>query len=202
MSYIEQSITGNEKVLVIGRFHWIYMAGALFWLIFGLIGCLIVLGFGMWWKVHSGMNILYPNLPAHMFWQGWSAVVEAQGGYVTAIRDINTYVRLGAFGFLVLGMLLFAHMMVIRATTEIAVTTQRLVIKEGVIARHVDEMNIDRIESVHVTQSVLGRMLNFGTVMVRGMGVGEIVLPPLAEPVNFRNAIERARETQVERRHG
>jgi hypothetical protein len=63
-------------------------------------------------------------------------------------------------------------------------------------------MNIDRIDSLHDTQSGLGRMLHFGTVMVRGMGVGEIVLPPLAEPVNFRNAIERARETQVERRHG
>jgi len=61
------------------------------------------------------------------------------------------------------------------------------------IARHVAEINVDRIEGVDVAQGMLGRMMNFGFVAVRGMGVGEIVLPQIAEPVNFRRAIERSR---------
>jgi uncharacterized membrane protein YdbT with pleckstrin-like domain len=54
-------------------------------------------------------------------------------------------------------------------------------------------MNIDRIEGVDVAQGILGRILGFGFVSVRGMGVGEVPLPAIAEPVEFRKAIERAR---------
>lgn len=194
MSYIEQSITGGEKIIMIGRFHWIYLAGALFWIAFGLFGCAAIVGGGIAFNVHAGMGAAYPGLPTHLFWSGWSNVVAAQGGYIAVIRDLHPFVRVGAFGILILGFALFAHMMIIRATTEIAITTNRLVLKEGIIARHVDEMNIDRIESVHVIQSVLGRMLDFGTVMVRGMGIGEILLPPIAHPIMLRNAIEKARE--------
>lgn len=200
MSYVEQSLTGNEKVIVIGRFHWIYMAGALFWLAFGLIGCIAVLSVGLTWNVNSFINERYADVPLSAMWSAWGTVIDMQGGYVAAVREVGTAVRLAAFAVLLLGIALFAHMMIIRSTTEIAVTTHRLVLKEGVIARNVDEMNIDRIESVHVIQSVLGRMLDYGTVMVRGMGVGEILLPPLARPVNFRNAIDKAREYQVEMR--
>lgn len=200
MSYVEQSLTGNEKVIVIGRFHWIYMAGAFFWLVFGLLACLGVLGIGLAFNVHSVVSARFPDLPMSAMWDAWATVIDMQGGYIAAVRDVGTVVRLIAFAFLLLGLALFAHMMIIRSTTEIAITTHRLVLKEGVIARNVDEMNIDRIESVHVIQSVLGRMLDYGTVMVRGMGVGEILLPPLAEPVTFRNAIDRAREYQMGQR--
>ena len=84
-------------------------------------------------------------------------------------------------------------MLVIKATTEIAVTTSRLIFKRGLVARYVGEMNIDRIESVSVLQSVFGRIFDFGTLVVRGMGVGELVLPPIARPLVFRKAIEKAR---------
>ncbi len=194
MSYIEQSITAGEKVIHIGRFHWIYMAGALFWIGLGLFACAAILGGGVAWDTHRAMNVLYPDLPANMFWRGWSDIIAQKGGYIAAIRDLGPVIRAVAFGVLVLGFLLFGHMMVVRATTEIAVTSNRFVLKEGIVARNVDEMAIDRIESVHVIQSVLGRLLDYGTIMVRGMGIGEITLPPLARPIVMRNAIEKARE--------
>jgi hypothetical protein len=40
---------------------------------------------------------------------------------------------------------------------------------------------------------VFGRIFDFGTLVVRGMGVGELVLPPIARPLVFRKAIEKAR---------
>lgn len=193
MSYIEASLTRGEKIVHIGRFHWIYLAGAVFWIILGVVGCIAIMGAGVVWNVQRAVEMLYPSLPAHMFWRGWSAAVAEMGGYIAIIRDMHVLVRAGAFGFLLLGIMLFGHMMIIRATTEIAVTNNRFVLKEGVIARKVDEMNIDRIESVHVMQSILGRILDYGIVMVRGMGVGEIILPPVAHPVVLRNAIERAK---------
>lgn len=194
MEYVEESLTGSEKVVMAGRFHWIYMVGAVFWIVLGVGLCVGIIIGGVVWDVRSGMESTYPNLPQAMFWQGWDAVVAKSGGYMTIVRDLNIAVRGAAFAMLILGIALFAHMLMVRATTEIAVTSHRLVLKEGIVSRNVDEMSVDRIESVHVIQSILGRIFNFGTVMVRGMGVGEIVLPPLADPISFRNALEKARQ--------
>ena len=84
-------------------------------------------------------------------------------------------------------------MMVIKATTEIAITNTRLVYKRGLVARHVGEMSIDRIEGVNVLQTILGRIFNYGRLAIRGMGIGEVVLPPIEDPITFRQAIEKAR---------
>ncbi len=80
-----------------------------------------------------------------------------------------------------------------KATTEIAITNTRLVYKRGLVARHVGEMSIDRIEGVNVLQTILGRLLNYGRLAVRGMGIGEVILPPIEDPIAFRQAIEKAR---------
>lgn len=193
-SYIEQSLTSGEKVVYIGRFHWIYLASAVFWIILGFVACIATIAIASFISVKHGIGMTYPNISAQYYAQAWDAVVTSRGGYLDVVRDLPGVVRISAFAMIVIGLLLFLQMMVVRATTEIAVTTSRFVLKEGIIARNVDEMNIDRIESVHVIQSILGRMLGFGTVMVRGMGVGEIILPPVANPINLRNAIDQARQ--------
>jgi len=54
-------------------------------------------------------------------------------------------------------------------------------------------MSIDRIEGVNVLQTVLGRIFNYGRLAVRGMGIGEVILPPIENPIAFRQAIEKAR---------
>src|SRR2546425_5031828 len=64
------------------------------------------------------------------------------------------------------------HAWFIRWTTEIAVTNRRVIYKEGFIRRDTVEMHMDKVESVDVDQSVLGRLLNYGTVIVRGTGTG------------------------------
>jgi uncharacterized membrane protein YdbT with pleckstrin-like domain len=50
--------------------------------------------------------------------------------------------------------------------TEIAVTNRRVIYKKGFIWRRTNEMNMDKVESVQVDQSILGRMLDYGTVTI------------------------------------
>jgi uncharacterized membrane protein YdbT with pleckstrin-like domain len=76
-----------------------------------------------------------------------------------------------------------------RWTTETDVTTLRVVHKEGFISRKTFEMNVDKVESVDVTQTVLGRILNYGDVMVRGIGEGDKEIKTISSPLAFRNAI-------------
>jgi Bacterial PH domain len=69
------------------------------------------------------------------------------------------------------------------------VTNRRIVYKRGFIRRHTVEMNMDKVESVDVDQSILGRMLNYGDITIRGTGVGIEPLHNIDVPLEFRNQV-------------
>jgi uncharacterized membrane protein YdbT with pleckstrin-like domain len=76
-----------------------------------------------------------------------------------------------------------------RWTTETDVTNLRVVHKTGFIKRRTFEMSLDKVESVDVNQSILGRILNYGDVTVRGVGEGGEIIKTIASPLEFRNSI-------------
>jgi uncharacterized membrane protein YdbT with pleckstrin-like domain len=76
-----------------------------------------------------------------------------------------------------------------RWTTETDVTTLRVVHKEGFIKRRTFEMSLDKVESVDVDQSILGRILNYGNVTILGVGEGKERIKTIAAPLTFRNHI-------------
>jgi membrane protein YdbS with pleckstrin-like domain len=73
--------------------------------------------------------------------------------------------------------------------TEIAVTNRRVIYKKGLVRLKTNEMNMDKVESVQVDQSVLGRMFDFGTVKILGTGEGLETLHTIASPIKLRNSI-------------
>ena len=74
-------------------------------------------------------------------------------------------------------------------TTEIAVTDRRIIFKEGFISRNTVEMHMDKVESVDVDQSILGRILDYGDVIVKGTGTGFEPLKRISGPIELRNHI-------------
>ena len=74
-------------------------------------------------------------------------------------------------------------------STEIAVTNLRVIYKTGLIKRTTNEMNMDKVESVKVEQSVLGRVLDYGKVSITGTGAGLEALDGVANPIELRNSI-------------
>ena len=76
-----------------------------------------------------------------------------------------------------------------RWTTETDVTNMRVVHKTGFIKRRTFEMSLDKVESVDVNQSILGRILNYGSVTVRGVGEGAETINMIASPLEFRSHI-------------
>ena len=76
-----------------------------------------------------------------------------------------------------------------RFTTETDVTNLRIVHKTGFIKRRTFEMSLDKVESVDVNQSILGRILNYGDVTILGVGEGRETIRTIASPLAFRNFI-------------
>lgn len=76
-----------------------------------------------------------------------------------------------------------------RLTTEVTVTENRIVYKRGFIRRHTFEMNMNKVESVHVNQSVLGRIFDYGDILIRGTGSSFEPLHMISRPLDFRNFV-------------
>lgn len=76
-----------------------------------------------------------------------------------------------------------------RWITETDVTNLRVVHKTGFIKRQTFEMSLDKVESVDVNQSILGRILNYGNVSIFGVGEGNKTIDNIASPLEFRNHI-------------
>jgi uncharacterized membrane protein YdbT with pleckstrin-like domain len=76
-----------------------------------------------------------------------------------------------------------------RWTTETDVTNLRVVHKTGFIKRRTFEMSLDKVESVDVNQSILGRLMNYGDVTIMGVGEGKETITTIASPLAFRNSI-------------
>jgi uncharacterized membrane protein YdbT with pleckstrin-like domain len=76
-----------------------------------------------------------------------------------------------------------------RWTIETDVTNMRVVHKTGFIQRRTFEMALDKIESVDVDQSILGRILNYGDVTINGVGEGRERIRTISSPLAFRSAI-------------
>ncbi|MGH1377264.1 MAG: PH domain-containing protein [Alphaproteobacteria bacterium] len=175
MLYVQQSLGPSEELIHIGRFHWMYTVSSFMSIFWGLFGSIFVIVMAH----HAYIFLGY--MPADV-------------GYRESMSILHGGVRLFSFLVFILGLVKFAQMMVVKATTEIAITNTRLVYKRGLVARHVGEISIDRIEGVNVLQPILGRIFNYGRIMIRGMGVGEVLLPPIEDPIAFRRAIEEAKE--------
>ena len=77
-------------------------------------------------------------------------------------------------------------------TSEFAVTTVRLILKVGLVARYTTELLISKVESIGVTQSLTGRLLDFGDLTVTGTGGAREVFRRVRDPIAFRNHVQQA----------
>ncbi len=114
------------------------------------------------------------------------ALLMYGGQEATQMGKIVTYV-----GWLALAIAaaLFLAAWFKRSTSELSVTTHRVIYKRGFIWRHTVEMNMDKVETVNVDQSIMGRILGYGTIHVLGTGQGIESLHGIGSPIAVRTAI-------------
>lgn len=191
MQYVNQSLGPGEKIIHIGRFHWFYTASAYGWVALSFFGALAVIGFAVYFDIHSSIPERFKGTDNYD--KAWQAVKLDNGGYLQIAKDLAVGVKVFAFLVFLSGIYMFSRMMVVKASTEIAITNKRLIYKVGLVARSVGEIDVQRIEGVNVIQGVLGRILGYGNLIIRGTGVGEVFLPPISNPITFRKAIDYSR---------
>lgn len=74
--------------------------------------------------------------------------------------------------------------------SEFGITNKRLIIKTGILSRRTLELNLSKIESVNVNQSLLGRMLGYGSIGVIGTGGTKEYFVSIKNPLEFRRKFQ------------
>ncbi|MBA2433161.1 MAG: PH domain-containing protein [Chthoniobacterales bacterium] len=77
------------------------------------------------------------------------------------------------------------------ASSELVITDRRVLIKTGIVRRQTMEVFISKVESIAVDQGFFGRVLDYGTVVIRGTGGFEELFEAIASPIQFRNWVQR-----------
>jgi uncharacterized membrane protein YdbT with pleckstrin-like domain len=117
----------------------------------------------------------------------WPAILLIVAGAVASAFGPAGWIA--AAGCFALAIIFALRAWFIRWTTEIAVTDRRVIWSRGFISRKSVEVHMDKIESVDVDQSVLGRFLDYGTVTINGTGTTMETLPLVERPFDFRNQV-------------
>ena len=124
------------------------------------------------------------------YWPGVAFLLLALVAYgLSETRLLQGIWRYAAYVLAGVGVVLLIQQWLQWWVTEIAVTDRRVIYKKGLIRRHTNEMNMDKVESVQIDQSILGRVLDYGDVTILGTGEGFETLRTIASPIELRNSI-------------
>jgi hypothetical protein len=148
----------------------------------------------------------FSGLYTFQAWAVWILWAGAGYAFHYGLRHyMGQYTLIPVYAGALIGAWMFLAMMMKRLTTEIVLTTERLIYKRGLLKVTVDEVDIEQLASDNVEQSILGRIFDYGSIHVRCIEASDIWLPPISSPYEFRNALEvqkhdyRERYMKVER---
>jgi uncharacterized membrane protein YdbT with pleckstrin-like domain len=159
MSYVQKCLQPNEHVVYTAQLHWMIYVQGLIFALFGA-----VLGYEM------------PSLLQRMFDPSFAETIRrpaAIGCFI--ISSIGAILLLGAY--------------IKQVSTELVVTDQRVIAKYGYISRTTFEIMNTRITGANFEQTVMGRILGFGTILVHGAGGDISPIDLVADPQGFHNAL-------------
>lgn len=89
------------------------------------------------------------------------------------------------------GLITLIKAFIIVQTTELAITNKRVIAKHGFIIRHSVELNLSKIEGLIIDQGIMGRIFNYGTVVINGTGGDKAPFKYIAKPMDLRQAVHR-----------
>lgn len=114
--------------------------------------------------------------------------------YWATIKESTIELSISLF-VVAVGLISFLWAYIRYKTTEFAVTDRRIIAKTGLIARNTVEMFLDKVESLNVDQGVMGRILDYGTIGIRGTGVTEETIRNISNPLMLRKQFMAAADT-------
>jgi uncharacterized membrane protein YdbT with pleckstrin-like domain len=91
--------------------------------------------------------------------------------------------------FIVLALIWAGYRFLIYSSTELAITNKRVIAKTGIIRRNVIDVSNGKVEGITYHQGILGRIFGYGSILVRGTGIGQVPIPFISRPDYFKREV-------------
>jgi len=124
-----------------------------------------------------------------LFWPLMIALVIGAGAIACLVQKDSNFLYAGA-ALLVVAVGVMAVAMMRRKATEIAVTNRRVIVKTGLAHRKSFEIVLPKVESIGIQEPLMGRILGYGTVVIRGTGGTPEPFEKIAHPSAFRKHVQ------------
>lgn len=165
MGYVDRNLVPGETLLYRTRHHWLVLLG----------------------PVVAGSSMLVPGIALLME----AIVTRDSAGLIVGSSTISPkLMAIAGAVLLVAAIITFSYGVAKRNATEMAVTNRRVLIKTGMTSRRTLDLMLSRVESIGVEESAAGRMLGYGSVIVRGTGGTPEPFLMIAHPQEFRRAVQ------------
>lgn len=96
---------------------------------------------------------------------------------------------LGNLIIILIGVVLLGLAYMKISSSEFAVTDKRVLIKVGIFKTRSLETMLNKVEGIHVEQGIIGKMVNSGSIVVKGTGGTDNPFPNIDHPYEFRAAV-------------
>lgn len=113
---------------------------------------------------------------------GFFSIIIASKFYMTILVVLGIVL-------LIYGVIATIGCFIYKISTELGILEKRVVGKWGFIKRNTIELKLDKTESARIEQSILGRILNYGTVIIIGTGGSPTPFKFIANPLEFRKKL-------------
>jgi uncharacterized membrane protein YdbT with pleckstrin-like domain len=146
----------------------------------------------------EGEQIVYRASISHWkyflsYFIGGLFVLAPAAVYIATGNRTGPWLTLYAIA-LTLGLVMILAAVIRRQTTELVLTNRRIITKRGLVSRDTVEMNLGKVESLHVKQGLVGRIFDYGDVTVVGTGASLEPLEGVARPLELRRMLGGAPE--------
>jgi uncharacterized membrane protein YdbT with pleckstrin-like domain len=145
-------------------------------------------------ELHPGEEVVYDGHPSWRGILGFYVVGFLAALLVGVVVGVAAGPAPGVGVLVVCFLVLLATGFARRAATHYLVTTQRLRIRRGILSRRVQQTQLERVQNVNTSQSLLERILQVGTVDFDTAGTtdSDFTFRGIADPEDVVAAVDRA----------
>ena len=108
--------------------------------------------------------------------------------FLAALIFLYAAVQSGEYALLAVSVIAILSVIIACWTSEFAITNKKVMAKWGLIRRGTIDQNLGKIDGVVLEQSIPGRVLNYGDVIIVSAGI-KTPIPSIHNPVEFRKQI-------------
>jgi len=144
-----------------------------------------------WFYTIKYMVLSLPIFVILLIMWGYAEEYAASGWFpgIETTEDFEYVIRYVFLAAILLVLLVFVCRIFMYICVEYGVTNKRLLIRKGVIRIVAAEIPIDRIESICCIQGLLGRIFNYGTLRISGIGGSMPAFCMVGRPYALRRKI-------------